>query len=138
PFAIGSQHTLYVQARNTIGLASTLRLRLSVVGSTPTRELLVVDDTRLTPDQLDASGNIAPPRGTWPTAAELDTFLYARGGNPWQGYPAGTLSSPGILNGYDFDTVGTRGLSGGIVPLSLLSQYRQVMWFTDDVGANYQ
>ncbi|HET9328161.1 MAG TPA: hypothetical protein VFQ05_15445, partial [Candidatus Eisenbacteria bacterium] len=107
----------------------------------------VVDDTRLFPDQFNASvGYYDPPRGTWPTAAELDTFLYARGGFPWKGYPGSpqgppaptpTLSTAGILNGYDFDTVGTRGNTSGIVPLSLLSQYRQVMWFTDDVGATY-
>src|SRR4029453_16401517 len=74
------------------------------------------------------------------------TFLYARGGYPWKGYPgnpqgppapAPTLSTPGILNGYDFDTVGTRGNTSGIVPLSQLSQYRQVMWFVDDTGATY-
>jgi hypothetical protein len=102
-----------------------------------TRELLVVDDTRLTPDLINTAGTYDPPRGTWPTAAELDTFLYARGGKPWSGYPAGTLSPAGILSGYEFDTVGTRGILSGVVPLSVLSQYREVMWFTDDVGATY-
>jgi len=100
-----------------------------------------VDDTRLTPDQVGPNGSLDPPRGAWPSAAELDTFLYARGGYPWQGYPAGTLSRPGLLAGYDFDTLGTRGLAGtrglpdGIVPLSLLSRYRQVIWMTDDIGS---
>ena len=137
PFPAASEHHLYVQARDNVGHAATLHLSLAVVGAQPTRQLLVVDDTRLTPDQVDPATGYLTPRGTWPTAAELDTFLYARGGKPWQGYPDGTLSSPGILNGYDFDTVGTRGNTSGIVPLSLLSQYRQVMWFTDAVGAKY-
>jgi hypothetical protein len=138
PFADGTQHILYVQAKDNVDHVSTLRLRLSVVGLHPTHELLVVDDTRLFPDMRNPStGLTEAPRGTWPTAAELDTFLYARGGYPWKDYPAGTVSPPGILNGYDFDTLGTRGIAGGIVPLSLLSQYRQVMWFTDDVGATY-
>ena len=73
-----------------------------------------------------------PPAGPWPTAAELDTFLFARGGVPWRSYPAGTLSPPGIFSGYEFDTIGTRGISAdGVVPLSLLGQYRHIVWYTD-------
>lgn len=137
PFAAGEEHVLVVQARDQNELVGTLRLPLVVVQAGFDKELLVVDDTRLTPDQLDASGGIAPPRGPWPTAAELDTFLYARGGFPWRGYPEGTLSPPGILAGYAFDTLGTRGLAGGTVPFTLLSRYRHVIWMTDDVGATY-
>ncbi|HET9233136.1 MAG TPA: hypothetical protein VFP10_03255, partial [Candidatus Eisenbacteria bacterium] len=87
PFAAGSEHTLYIQAKDNVDLFTTLRVRLQVVGFTGARQLLVVDDTRLFPDQFNASvGYYDPPRGTWPTAAELDTFLYARGGFPWKGY----------------------------------------------------
>ncbi|HET9233155.1 MAG TPA: hypothetical protein VFP10_03350, partial [Candidatus Eisenbacteria bacterium] len=87
PFAAGSEHILYIQAKDNVGLFTTLRVRLQVVGFAGARQLLVVDDTRLFPDQFNASvGYYDPPRGTWPTAAELDTFLYARGGFPWKGY----------------------------------------------------
>ena len=132
----GGEHTLYVQAKDTFDRISTLRIHLTVIRAMSARELLIVDDTRLMPDQV-RSGVLDPPHGTWPNAAELDTFLYARGGYPYRGYPTGAVSRPGILDGYDFDTLGTRGIASGIVPLSVLSQYRQVMWMTDDVGATY-
>jgi len=131
------EHILHVQARDNFDRISTLRIRFTPVRATRSREILVVDDTRLNLDQALPGGGVGPPRGEWPTAAELDTFLYARGGVPWRGYPAGTLSPPGLLAGYAFDTLGTRGLAGGIVPLSLLGQYRQVIWMTDPVGATY-
>jgi hypothetical protein len=136
----GNVHTLYIQGRDEVGRVTTARVHFTVVGSTPTRELLVVDDTRLTLDQIQPGvipPTLAPPSGTWPSAAELDTFLFARGGFAWQGYPAGTLSPPGILAGYDFDTLGTRALQTGVVPYSRLAQYRQVIWLTDETGATY-
>jgi hypothetical protein len=72
------------------------------------------------------------PGGPWPSAAELDTFLYARGGVRWRYYiPVTTLSPPGIFNGYAFDTLGTRSLSKGVLPLSTLLNYRHVVWMTD-------
>ena len=132
-----SEHVLYVQARDIFDRVATLRIHFPLVRPTHERELLVVDDTRLTVDHLRPDGSLQPPRGDWPTAAELDTFLYARGNHPWRGYPAGTLSPRGILAGYDFDTLGTRGLPAGIVPLSILSKYRQVIWMTNDVGSTY-
>ncbi|HET9233156.1 MAG TPA: hypothetical protein VFP10_03355 [Candidatus Eisenbacteria bacterium] len=143
----GDLQVLWIQARDNFGRVSTAKIRFTVIQGSPTRALLVVDDTRLAPDQFNMSiGIYDPPRGTWPTAAELDTFLYARGGFPWKGYPGNpqgppapspTLSTPGILNGYDFDTLGTRGILSGIVPIGLLTRYRQVIWFTDDTGATY-
>src|SRR5262245_2644045 len=136
----GKVHTLYIQGRDEVGRVTNGRVQFTVVGSTPSHDLLVVDDTRLTPDQILAGTNppaLAPPSGTWPRAAELDTFLFARGGFLWQGYPVGTLSAPGLLAGYDFDTLGTRALQTAIVPYSTLSRYRQVIWLTDDVGATY-
>lgn len=71
------------------------------------------------------------PGGTWPMAAELDTFFYARGGFPWRCYPAGTRSPIGIFAGYDFDTLGTRFLPQGTLTLQRLSRYRHVVWLTD-------
>lgn len=130
-------HLLSLQARDTEGRVGTFTLRFTVAPAGFGRDLLVVNDTRLTPDQLTAGGALAPPRGQWPSAAELDTFLFAQGGKPWRGYPAGNLSPRGLLAGYDFDTLGTRALVTGIVPLAVLSRYRHVLWMTDDISSTY-
>jgi hypothetical protein len=140
PFAGGdpaAEHVLYIQAKDELDRRSLVRIHFTPVQATHDRDLLIVDDTRLHPDMLVPGGSTAPPSGTWPTAAELDTFLYARGGVPWQAYPAGTLSPRGLMDGYPFDTLGTIGVVGGVVPLSVLGRYRHVIWFTDDVGATY-
>ena len=135
PFTAGGEHALFIQAKDTGDLVSTLKIPFVVIATAFEKDLLIVDDTRLTPDNVDFTGGYQPPRGPWPTAAELDTFLYARGGFPWRQYPEGTFTVPGILAGYDFDTLGTRGIASGIVPLSVLSRYRHVLWITDDIGA---
>jgi len=130
-------HLLFIEARDTNGLPSLGIVNLLVVESRAEKDLLIVDDTRLRIDQVTSPSNpaIRPPVGPWPTAAELDTFLFAKGGHPWRFYPPGTLSPPGIFNGYDFDTLGTRGLPDGQVPLSLLTQYHHVVWYTDENSA---
>jgi hypothetical protein len=129
-------HLLFVQVEDTNGLRSLGIVNFILVPPTFTEDLLFVNDTRLAPDQV-VNGVLQPPRGAWPTAAELDTFLFARGGFPWRGYPVGTLSQTGIFDGYQFDTLGTRRLTTGIVPLSVLSSYRTVVWMVDDVSATY-
>ncbi len=141
PFSTNrEEHLFYIEAEDNNGLVSLGIIKFRVVLSTFERDLLFVDDTRLRPDLRSgpAGGPVDPPAGPWPTAAELDTFLFARGGFPWKSYPAGTLSPPGIFNGYDFDTIGTRGVSAdGTVPLSLLGLYKHVVWYTDETGASY-
>src|SRR5262249_29861843 len=98
-------------------------------------DLLIVDDTRLKVDIRSTGGpDVDGPSGPWPTAAELDTFLFARGGFPWRSYPPGTVSSPGIFNGYSFDTLGTLEYPYG-VPLSVLTRYRHVIWYVEPTGA---
>ena len=131
-------HRLYIEAEDLNGLKSLGIVSMIIVRPTFTDELLFVDDTRLRPDQAAAGppGQVVPPLGPWPTAAELDTFLFARGGYPWRSYPVGTTSAAGVFNGYPFDTIGTRGLING-VPLSVLGNYRHVVWYTDETGANY-
>lgn len=130
-------HLLYVEAQDTNDLRSLGIVRLVVVRPTFTDRLLFVDDTRFLPDRRSGAGQpLLPPIGPWPTAAELDTFLFARGGYPWREYPEGTLSGPGIFNGYDYDTLGTRGLPQG-VPFSVLASYRHVVWYTDPGGATF-
>ena len=49
-------------------------------------DLLIVDDTRLQVDRFPGGLNQPPARysGEWPARAELDTFLFARGGYPWR------------------------------------------------------
>ena len=137
PFHVnGEIHQLFIEAEDTNGLRSLGILRFTVAKPTFEKDLLFVDDTRLTPDGV-SSGVVQPPRGPWPTAAELDTFFFARGGVPWKGYPAGTLSPRGIFDGFDYDTIGTRGIVSGIVPLSVLGRYRTIVWYVDDVAASF-
>jgi hypothetical protein len=143
PFGGGEVHFLYIMAQDNNGLQSLAIVQLKVVTPTFANDLLIVDDTRLAPDQIGANG---VPRTygntTWPAAAELDTFLYAKGGFPWRG-PQGILpplppSKPGVFNGFLFDTLGTRRgfeLASAGVPLSKLGTYRHIIWMTDITGA---
>ena len=139
PFVVnGEEHLFYIEAEDNNGLVSLGIIRFTVVRSTFVESLLFVDDTRLKVDSRTSTTNsaILPPIGSWPTAAELDTFLFAKGGFPWKFYPTGTLSPPGILNGYQFDTIGTRRISAdGTVPLSKLGLYKHIVWYTDALAA---
>jgi hypothetical protein len=79
----------------------------------------------------------------WPSATELDTFLFARGGHPWRGTKnpsSGVLSTSGLFAGYPYDTLGTRlGLEnpGIAVTLQTLGSYRHVLVLADAVAATY-
>jgi hypothetical protein len=137
-------HRFYIEAEDTNGLVSIGIIEFRAIRSSFQKELLLVDDTRFRPDykQSNNSPTVDPPVGPWPTAAELDTFLFAVGGKPWNSYPGWpttpTPSPIGIFQGYPFDTLGTRGISAtGVVPLSTLGQYRHVIWYTDPVSAAY-
>jgi hypothetical protein len=81
---VPGDHFLYIEATDNNGLASLGIVRLTVVQPTFAKPLLIVDDTRLEPDKLLASGCSDTYKQFWPSAAELDTFLYARGGMPWR------------------------------------------------------
>ncbi|MBI5708770.1 MAG: hypothetical protein HZC42_00445 [Candidatus Eisenbacteria bacterium] len=139
PFAGASpesleQHFFYIEAEDDNGLKSLAVIQMKVIRPSFARELLFVDDTRFAPDQSIRSrpDSVLAPGGLWPSAAELDTFLFARGGVRWRYYlPVTQLSPPGIFNGYSFDTLGTRGLPGGLVPLAKLAGYRHVVWYCD-------
>lgn len=128
-------HTFYIEAEDNNNLKSLGIVEFTVVKSTFENDILFVDDTRLSPDRFTGN-NLIPPVGTWPTAAELDTFFYARGGNPWKRYPSGSISPIGIFSGYNYDTLGTRQITTGIVPLSTLGRYKTVVWYVDAGGAN--
>ncbi len=135
-----SDHMLYVQVEDDLGARSLGIVRIRVYTASFDRPLLVVDDTRFELDRLAPGGCVASYTKPWPSAAELDTFLYAVGGVPWRCAvnPPEALSPPGLFAGYGADTVGTReGLQdmAAMVPLSLLTRYRNVIWLTDQQGA---
>jgi hypothetical protein len=136
----GEQHLLYIEAEDNTGLRSLGIIRFTVVRATFENDLLFVDDARLAGDQFFGNPpQMDPPRGEWPTASELDTFFFARGGftMPEPHYPPGTISTPGIFHGYAFDTIGTRGRTRGILPLAVLGKYKHVVWYTDANGSSY-
>jgi len=140
----GENHLFYIEAEDNNGLRSLGIISFTVVRATFEEDILFVDDTRLTPDQLTAAGRYDPPRGPWPNAAELDSFFFAQGGKPWIGYPAGTVSRQGIFAGYPgvrtgapVETTGTRGIASGLVPLARLGKYKLVVWYTDDIASIY-
>lgn len=141
PLAAGA-HTLYIDARDDFGGRGLVWLRITCVDVPLDRELLVVDDTRLEADKFGVTGCPFVYTQPWPSAAELDTFLYARGGVPWRCArdPAGALSPAGLLAGFKFDTLGTRlGLEdpAAAVTLFRLGQYRHVLWLVDGLSATY-
>jgi hypothetical protein len=135
PEGLSETHMLYIEAKDNIEQTSLAVVQFTVVRALFDRELLFVDDTRMLGDKPVLGGCVDRPRGVWPTAAELDTFFFARGGVPWRCYPTGTLSPPGIFRGYAFDTLGTRFLAQGTLTLSQLSHYRHVVWYTDSKSA---
>lgn len=139
PFAglTDTTHFFYVEAEDNNGIKSLGIVAFKVVRATFDKPLLFVNDTRFSFDQLapGSADSIAAPQGLWPSVAELDTFLFARGGMPWKYYPPGSLSPTGIFSAYSYDTIGTLALPGGnfAVPLSLLAHYRHVVWMVDQV-----
>jgi hypothetical protein len=131
PSGVSETHYLYIEAQDNNGQVSLVVVQFTVVRALFDRDLLIVDDTRFSGDRPVAGGCVDRPRGVWPTAAELDTFFFARGGNPWRCYPAGTVSPVGLFQGYAFDTLGTRFLPQGTLTLQQLSHYRHIVWYTD-------
>jgi len=137
PFPDGQPRLLFIEVEDELQLRSLAVVRLIPTIATRKRPLLIVDDTRFLVDDAAPGGGVRPPAGTWPTAAELDSFLFAIGGFPWNSYPAGTMSPTGRFAGYSFDTLGTRSLGSAdmTVPLATLARYEHVIWITDLTGA---
>lgn len=127
----------YVEATDNADNKSLLVVQFTVIQPSFDRPLLIVDDTRFRTDRQLANGCVQPPQEAWPTAAELDTFLYAKGNVPWRCYPTGTLSQPGVFAGYDYDTLGTRGSFDPTVSLRTLGRYRHIVWYVDRASALY-
>ena len=144
PGGVPDIHNLYVEARDSNGFISLGWLVIEVVRATFAKDLLIVDDTRMAPDLRvsrpppSSPDSLQAPSGPWPSAAELDTFLYAVGGVRWRMRPNGTLSPPGVFKGYRFDTLGTRrGLADPTIPLEILGQYRHIIWYVDGTSSLY-
>ncbi len=138
-FTTAGDHRLYVEVGDGNGLKSLGVIRLQAVVGTFEKPLGIVDDTRLLVDRRSpgATTCIDRPLGRFPTAAELDTFLYARGGVPIRCYPAGSVSRRGIFWGYEFDTLNTKLGRNDLTPsLSLLSRYRRLIWLLNADGAD--
>lgn len=139
PYSGNQEHRLYIEASDNLGLRSLAVIRIQVIAPDfRPGSILVVKDTRFPVDNLDRpTGCKARPRGAWPTQAELDTFLFARGGAPWRCYTPAVQSSPGIFAGYSYDTLGTRIRKNDLtVRLATLARYQHVIWITDYKGGN--
>ena len=136
-------HRLYIEEQDDFDERSLAIVRIESIVADASADLLVVNDTRFEPDKIPVGAPGPNPYTLpWPSAAELDTFLFARGGVPWRGArnPSGALSPPGLLAGYAFDTLGTRlGLENAAdgVPLSTLTHYRHVLWIVDSRSAGF-
>ncbi len=131
-------HHFYVEAEDGNGLVSLGVVHFHIIKPAFDKDLLFVDDTRFDVDRAapQRPDSVLVPGGAWPSAAELDTFLFARGGVRWRYMvPFPVQSTPGIFLGYHYDTLGTRGLPQAL-PLSTLSRYRHVVWYGDE-GRDY-
>ncbi len=128
---VSAPHYFYLKATDDIGYQSLAVIEFRCRRPTFERDLLIVNDTGFPLDKLVTGGCVDRPRGTWPTSAELDSYLVAVGGKTWRCYPTGTRSTPGIFAGYDFDTVSTRSIALGGMSLGRLDRYRNIVWITD-------
>ena len=135
-------HRFYLECADNNGQKSLGVLLMTAVTPSFNRSLLIIDDTRLEVDKFTTS---CPAQYTkpWPSRAEFDTFLFARGNVPWRctkNPTTGVISPPGLFAGYQFDTLGTRlGLenpANGVL-LSRIGQYQNLIWLVDDQGAQY-
>jgi hypothetical protein len=142
PFHSDTTHIFFIEAEDVNGLKSLGIVSFRVVVPTFNHDLLIVNDTRLAADNkfdppfLSAPDSLKVPPGAWPSRAELDTFLFARGGVRWRMTPDGTLSPPGIFAGYRYDTAYTAaGGTNGYVTLDTLGRYKHVLWITDNNSA---
>jgi hypothetical protein len=138
----GEVHNFYVEAEDINGLVSLGWVQFRVFKPTFDRDLLVMDDTRLKVDQFvrGRTDTLIGPTGNWPTRAEKDTFLFAVGGVRWRMQPDSAMKTqPGLFKGYNYDTMSTRhGQENPTLALSVLGQYRHIIWSVDQTGSYYE
>ncbi len=150
PLTTDGDYRFYLECSDNNGQKSLGILKMTAVTPTFDRTLLVVDDTRLEVDKFLTPGIPNTYTQPWPSATELDTFLFARGGFPWRGTKnptSGVISTPGVFAGYPMnlqrpnpDSLGTRlGLENPArgVLLSYIGQYKNLVWMVDDRGAQF-
>ena len=127
------QHLLYIEAKDNNGFASLGIVAFKLVTASLNQDLLIVDDTRRELDKFASRDSLNPYTDFWPSATELDTFLYARGNVPWRATRMrGSTSVPGLFAGYAFDTLGTRiSTPASAVTLETLAKYRHIVWIVD-------
>ncbi len=131
-------HRLFVEAEDALGSRSLAIVEVAFIRPAFDKDLLILNDTRFGMD-LSVPGHpdsLRPPwAGSWPSAAELDTFLFAVGGVRWRMTPPGTTSPAGVFKGYAFDTLGARSYVQGrntwTIPLEVLGHFRHIVWMTD-------
>jgi hypothetical protein len=128
---LSETHIFYLEATDDLGFTSLGVVRFTAVRASFDRDLLIVDDTWLTPDRAVVGGCVQGPTGTWPSAAELDTFLFAAGNKPYRCYPTGTRSPVGVFAGYAFDTLGTHHTPASALNLQRLDRYQNIIWMVD-------
>jgi hypothetical protein len=128
-------HLFYLEAEDDLGMRSLGVVQFTVVRPQFDHDLLVVDDTWFAPDRAGAGGCVAAPSGAWPSAAELDTFLFAAGEKNYRCYPAGTKSPAGVFAGYSYDTLCTHFATPSALTLQRLDRYRNIAWMCDLTSA---
>lgn len=133
--SLSETHLFYLEANDDLGFTSLAVVKFTAVRGTFDRQLLIVDDTWFTPDRAGTGGCVQSAAGTWPSAAELDTFLYAAGNKPYRCYPAGTKSPVGVFAGYAFDTLNTHLTLPSNLNLARLDRYRNIIWMCDLTSA---
>lgn len=133
------EHRFYIEAEDNVGFRTLAIIRFQVVrASHEPGRILFVKDTRLKPENYRSGCVVNDPTTPWPTQAELDTFLFARGNTPWRCYPNNAITPRGIFAGFNLDTIGTRTKQRDLtVRLSTLSKYEFVVWMVDQIGANF-
>lgn len=139
-----SFHRLYIEARDNTGAISIMVIQLEVVKAlfkdpATAKNILFFDDFRGDFDRADHK-----PYSNFPIESALDTLFYAVGGFPYPGMPpVEAISKPGIFSGYFSDASGkvvsdtldyrfspTAGL-----PLSVMTRYKAVVWYTGNKDA---
>jgi len=134
-------HRFYLEARDNTGATSIMVIQLEVVKASfkdPSiaKNILFFDDFRGDTDRADHKAY-----SNYPIESALDTLFYAKGGVPWTGI--GGLSNPGVFSGYFSDANGNivsdtldyRFTPTNGLPLSVMTRYRAVVWYTGDKDA---
>jgi hypothetical protein len=135
-------HRFYIEARDNTGAVSILVIQLQVVKAifktAQAKNILFFDDFRGDTDRPDHK-----PYSNFPIESALDTLFYAKGGVQYIGMPAGWLSKPGIFSGYFSDPQGNivsdtmdyRFTPTSGLPLSVMTKYKAVVWYTGNKDA---